>query len=115
MNFKDFTPEELIGKYVLIDGKYSKSINRITRVTKKYFGVSNSNSLYELTTGRSRGDDIWNTIYAKLISDEDANKISLKWKEDKAKKQMVEDIMLRVQGKNISYSTLTEIINILNS
>ena len=60
MEFKDFTPEELVDKLVLYsDGMGGCSIAKIDRVTKAYFGISRNDMLFKLASGKARGDSGW--------------------------------------------------------
>jgi hypothetical protein len=79
LKFSDFTPEELIGKKVLLTDSSLSAIRTITRVTKEYFAISQSNALYSLHTGNLRGGDIWRVSNCSLISDADARVLSIKW------------------------------------
>lgn len=112
MELRYLKPEELIGKYVIIDGR---KIDKITRITKSYFGVSQSTDLFEFKTGRMRGGSGWHNKWAYLISEEDAAKRIKEWKDKREKREMIDSISNILSKENVSHAQLTEIIEILSN
>ena len=108
----DLTPKELIGKYVIIN---DKSISKIDRVTKKYFGVVGSNDLFELRTGRLRGGSTWHVYWASLIDEDEAKKTIILWKEKREKKEMIENIILKIKNDCIPHEKIKKILELLNN
>lgn len=110
----NFKPEELIGKFVIISNRYGSSVGKISRVTKSYFGIENSENLFSLKNGDLRGNDAWNFTSAKLISKDEAKKQIGAWKKKKESKEMCDIIVRKINMNTISHSQLTEIIKIIN-
>lgn len=98
MNFQDFKPEELVGKYVLIIDRYSRKIKKISKVTKASFKVDGDDSNFSLVGGRKRGGDTWYPTYAELISEEEAKLLSREWKETKLKKELIDKIKEKIDS-----------------
>lgn len=97
MKFTDFEPKQLIGKKVLISGRYHKSIKTITRVTKTAFGFSDSSDLFLIKNGWLKGGGVWNMVSAELISDERAAELSMLWKENKKANANKEELVKSIQ------------------
>lgn len=77
MEFKDFTPDQLIGKKVLhtwgMPYNRSQEIRIIEKVSPKYFGLSKlGKSSFALSDGYERGDI---KSYCRLITDEESKVI----------------------------------------
>lgn len=95
MNFNDFAdnPKELIGKLVLhtsgftYSDRTNKCIRVIKSVSKTAFKITNSAALFSLTNGSQKGlsgkQNMGNISECKLITEDEANDLRTKWKEQK--------------------------------
>ena len=117
MEFRDFenNPKELIGKRVLISGKYSKSIGTISRLTKTSFAVKIGNteidSLFDLANGIIRSSDKRNSTKAILLSLEKEEVIKKEWKENLERKNLTEKFNQKINSLTIEQITkINEII-----
>ncbi len=122
--FKDFESDysELIDKYVLYEsgvtyGSKSKSICRITKVTKTGFkinGVENEDKIFHFDggqkglTGRMNIGKISNCT---LLTVEEAQEISKTWKKNRQVKELRKKILAEIE--NIDFEKLEEINKIL--
>ena len=123
MEFKDFKPEELVGKTVLFQygqsyaGK-SRQICKITKVTKTGFRIDATNfedNLFSLTDGYQKGltgKMNWGTVsYCTLITEEEAQKYREEFKVNRETKQIKS--LIKDQIDNLSYEQLVAIKNII--
>ena len=73
MNFKDFMPEELIGKTVVYnDGFGNRRLTTIDRITKTCFGIAHNEVLFKLQNGYERGGDGHHQASCILVTEEEA-------------------------------------------
>lgn len=78
MNFKDFKPEELIGKTVLYDDHCgTRAITKIARTTKTSFGIERNSLLFSLRNGNQRTSGYGASC--ELITEEAANELKREW------------------------------------
>lgn len=90
MEFKDYKPEELIGKTVLVSSNNRSSISTIERVTKTAFQIKGAPALFNLSNGWMKGCDKWNLTQCSLITEDQANEFRKKWGEKKEGKVIIE-------------------------
>ncbi len=110
MKFTDYTPEQLIGMNVLVEGTYNKWIGVIEEVNKASFKATCSDMLFSFS-GIERGGGTWNKHYAKLITKDEAFKIKQEWKNKKDKKQAIDQITPMLQ--HLSLEELKSVLNLI--
>ena len=104
MEFSDFkdNPNGLIGQYVLwTSGSIhspDRSISRINKVTKTSFKIEGNENSFNISNGYKKGGDTgrssWGfTNRCELISEEKANQLLITWRENKAKRVLMNEIM----------------------
>lgn len=116
MNLKDYIgkEQELIGKTVLIETRFGRSLSKINRVTKKYFQVeSDEKAYFDTESGRQKGTgDRWtHATYAKLVTDQQAMEMRVKWTRNRQAKEMREKITHQLP--NLTYEQLVAIIKLI--
>lgn len=103
MEFKDFKPDELVGKTVLYEygqtysSSYNKAIKTIERVTKTAFEISGCPGfLFLLTSGNRKGlnsrQDMATHSVCYLITEEQANEYRKEWNTKRAIKLLRDTI-----------------------
>ena len=122
-SFKDFKPDELVGKYVLNEygdtHSTSHKISQISRVTKTSFKISSDEGLYDLFRGQRRGMggrmDMGRVDECYLLTDEEAIEISKVWKEAKRKRALLKEINERLSDiEKVDVEDLQRIYDMLN-
>lgn len=98
MSIKDFSPEELIGKHVLINDNGRLSLDVIEKVSPKYVYLKKSDSLYSVTSGDARGSskNMWRYHFIELITEEKANEYRKEWSDKNRTKELKNYIALNV-------------------
>lgn len=113
MDFKDFKPEELIGKLVLYRSgdtyNHSSYIRTIERVTKKGFAISGSKNLFSRVDGHHKGHHGWAKVsYCELITQERANELTEEWRLKKELKKVKEAIIHEVNSGRPTFAQMKE-------
>lgn len=108
---KDLKPDELIGRTVLINSRYSNRLGKIEKVNKTTFSVKGEGQPFKLSNGRQNGSDSWSSTYAEVITDEKANELRTEWKE----KVDIAASIIRIEAslKTLPLSILNQIIELL--
>lgn len=77
MKFTDFTPEELIGKIVLVRGKRKNYLSKIVKVNKTSFKIGSvtSSDNFRLSDGELKGGDHFHYGTCKLITEQEAKEL----------------------------------------
>jgi hypothetical protein len=110
MEFKDFqdNPQELVGKTVLHQTSFSYSDNKkntltkIEKVTKTGFRISTSPTiLFDLIDGMQKGlngkTDMGYRSQCSLLTDEEANQIRERWKQNRLEKELRDRMKIKVE------------------
>lgn len=99
MDFKDFKPEELVGKIVVYnDGFDHQRISTIDRITKTCFGIKHNAVLFKLVNGYERGGDGHHQASCRLVTDDQANTLRAEWAIKKRIKLAIESIEHEVRS-----------------
>lgn len=116
-SFKDFPPDELVGKSVVYRSgqtnvSHSSFFKKIERVTKTGFRIEGVTGLFDFNGERKwlsdRSD--WSTISeCQLITEEEKVVIARMWKAKKEMKQLKEDIITQVERTGFAASTLEQL------
>ena len=111
MKFIDYTPKQLIGMNVLVGGNGRKYISEIEKVNKTTFKLRGSNTLFNLSNGYERTSNKWNWDVAELITEEKAYQIKTKLKNNKEKKEAIDQITPMLQ--HLSLDELKSILKLI--
>lgn len=111
-DYKD-NPQDLIGKPVLISGRYHSSIKNIVKVTKTAFKVDGSDTLYSLLSGYKKSSDTWSIEHTKIITPKEAMNLKKEWKmksESDSMRTKLEKIL-----PSLTHDTPTKIIELITN
>jgi len=110
MEFKDFenNPQELIGKTVLYESgmsfsdKRTRSLMKIEKVTKTGFKLfAMPDKMFSLINGSRKGltgrENMGTISKCKLLTDEEANQLREKWKQNKEVKELREKMKVKLE------------------
>lgn len=111
MKFTDYTPDELIGKTVIISNRHRMFLTKIEKVNKWSFKTASGDNLYNLNNGNKRGNDGWNHSSAQLITEERANKYRKEWKDEENRLKAIDTIQLTL--KELPLDILNNIVSLL--
>lgn len=100
MNFIDFTPEQLIGKWVLYESRYHRAVKQIRIATASSFRIADYDDLFNIVSGFKRGKERFDTTHCMLISEEQAVNIMEKWKIKAEEKVLREQIIVVLPSAN---------------
>lgn len=119
LNFKDFNPDELVGKYVLcnrhnyLSDSPLQSIDTIVKVTKTGFRISAfPNTLFDFH-GTERGGMRFHKMTCKLLSVSQAESIRKTWHENRLKRELIDKITKDLPKCDLSVVTaVSELVRI---
>ena len=109
MNFKDFSPEELVGKTVLWETRSTRRITKISRVLKTGFCLECDEKIKFKFNGHEKNDDKWYTSFCRLITPEEEIEIRKQFKFNNYKRKII-DGLSKVEFSEVVLSAMENLI-----